>query len=121
MSDIVERLRAWAMDARLGKKLLGADQDLDEAATVIEAQRAESARLKEDLARTERNRDMWKGQVERQSATIARMREALTQARIYLKPFSAMPVGAPGSIARQQQDDSIAAFEVVLAALKVSP
>ena len=50
MSDIVKRLRAWAMDARLGKKLLGADQDLDEAAAAIEAQRAEIARLRGENA-----------------------------------------------------------------------
>lgn len=43
-----------------------------------EAQAAEIARLKEELARTERNRDMWKGQVERQAERLADTHAALS-------------------------------------------
>ncbi len=40
MSDIVERLRAWARDMQTGRDCFGADQDLKEAADEIERLRA---------------------------------------------------------------------------------
>ena len=40
MSDIVERLRAWARDMQTGRDCFGADQDLQEAANYIEELRA---------------------------------------------------------------------------------
>jgi DNA-binding transcriptional regulator YiaG len=39
MTDIVERLRAWAIDALEGRRLIGAAQDIREAASIIEARR----------------------------------------------------------------------------------
>jgi len=88
------------------------------SAAAIEARDAEIARLKQELDEAIAVAEDAMVCEESADAEIARLREALTQARIYLKPFSAMPVGAPGSIARQQQSDSIAAFEIVLAALR---
>lgn len=38
---------------------------------------AEAARVAEELARVERNRDMWKGQCERQAERLTSMRTAL--------------------------------------------
>ena len=40
-----------------------------------EAAEAEVARLQAEIDRTERNRDMWKGQVERQAESLSKFRE----------------------------------------------
>ena len=39
MSTLPERLRGWAIDAREGRKLVGADQDLREAARQLDLAR----------------------------------------------------------------------------------
>ena len=49
----------------------------EQAADALAAKDATIAELVEKLERTERNRDMWKGQVERQSAKISTMRDVL--------------------------------------------
>lgn len=48
-----------------------------EAADEIETLRAELREVREELARTKRNRDMWKGQCQRQAGVIERTRAAL--------------------------------------------
>lgn len=49
MSDLVERLRAWARDLQTGRDCFGADQDMKEAADEIERLRAQVAALQEAL------------------------------------------------------------------------
>lgn len=61
------RLSGWADDAASGEKLIGADQDLREASRVITV-------LSSNLARIERNRDMWKAQCENQAAELSTLR-----------------------------------------------
>jgi hypothetical protein len=54
------------------------DNKLDtEAATALLALSAENAGMRELLERTERNRDMWKGQVDRQAAALTEIRAEL--------------------------------------------
>ncbi|MBP8235634.1 MAG: hypothetical protein KAY22_25400 [Rhizorhabdus sp.] len=68
---------------------------LDQAANRITADGASLARLQAELARTERNRDMWKGQCERQAEQLAIMRQNLTEAvqAVELLPMDCMGVG----------------------------
>lgn len=48
---------------------------LTDANSRAEAAEAEVARLQAEIYRTERNRDMWKGQVERQAESLSKFRE----------------------------------------------
>lgn len=70
--DIVERLQT-AIDDRGKGSVWGYAGLLEDAAAEIE-------RLRSELARTERNRDMWKGQCERQAEKLTR---ATVMARFY--------------------------------------
>lgn len=98
--DIVERLQT-AIDDRGKGSVWGYAGLLEDATAEIERLReaakgsliivqhaerlrkeveAEAARLRSELARTERNRDMWKGQCERQAEKLTR---ATVMARFY--------------------------------------
>ena len=74
--DITVRLRTaqrqldgWAAGASGLLDTGRIEDDVSEAATEIE-------RLREEVARTERNRDMWKGQCERQAAALTDLRSS---------------------------------------------
>lgn len=57
------------------------DQLLSFAQDDIEALHAEIDRLKGEIARTERNRDMWKSQVERQATELTARRKQIQQGK----------------------------------------
>lgn len=80
IQTLVERLEKRAADYRQsGPSAEHSAALYDEAAAYIRSQSSIIASQAEKLSRTERNRDMWKGQVERQAATIASAREVIEQ------------------------------------------
>jgi len=70
------------------------------AQLVFDAQ-AEINRLRSELARTERNRDMWKGQSERQAAMLAELRAATHPACVHCGGTGAIVRETPGLPAAQ--------------------
>lgn len=70
-ADEIERLR----EAAKGSLII-----VQHAERLRKEVEAEAARLRSELARTERNRDMWKGQCERQAEKLTR---ATVMARFY--------------------------------------
>ena len=69
---------------RVGAPFVYRNPDGPAAAARLTELLEENERLASELARTERNRDMWKGQVERQAAKLTTFRAAMKEAEACL-------------------------------------
>ena len=60
-------------------------------------------------------------EVRRLAATERKLRDALRAMAATFKPFTSRPMGAPGSVAREEQEDQIAAYAAARTALGDKP
>ena len=110
-AELVERLRALAR----------CDHDdlsvVEEAADLLE-------RLRSELARTERNRDMWKGQCERQAARLTIVNALPEPCVESLSPRNQQQIDEDGvlvAVSRQAADEIYAVLQSVRAGVAASP
>lgn len=80
ISELLSTLESLQRENEALKNLIDGDNcadpdKIDALFRRAEAAEAEVARLQAEIDRTERNRDMWKGQVERQAESLSKFRE----------------------------------------------